>query len=876
MGQWVMALEAVDRAHASRVGDKAAALGTLLKAGFPVPPGLCVTVESARLALAEFHVEIDAILDHLVPRSFGSAQQAADEITKILDDLTLPPEVALAVQVALPQIAAATTALAVRSSALGEDGDWLSLAGQHSSVIGVYGASAVCAAIVACWRSFFSPHALFARAWHGTFDASAAMAVLIQPVIQAECAGVCYSVDPVQRQRDRVVVNAAWGLGIGVADGSVVTDTAWVRRSTLDIERHQVNEKTEQVTLDAAGRLCREPVPPERRRAACLPDEWLSRVAQFAIAAESLQGVPQDVEWAILKDQVWLLQSRPLTGLPAQLKQATPFPVSWDDDEERRAFWWCDTQGLHDDLLLPLEQDEYVRREGVRAEACRLLGVERNQQHKFVNGRAYARHIPMDWMAGERRIRRAAHEDLLARLQRQGLTTWDYWGPEIISATERLRAFNPGLADGPALAEHLEDALAVRRRHYMLHPACSFVPGQSFFDAYAAVTGVNDSEAREAARKAVREAAYQFIDAGETPLSQLIEALYGLARTAQDAGVVDLITNPPPDVLERLAVLSQGRVFLNHFDAFLDIYGERTGNGWGSEVTLRMPTWREQPEKVLAFIRPYLQPQVEPPSVIRSHVHQAIDARVERLCAACDDPAAVEEFRRQLAYARNVAAVLELHNHYIDQMSIGQLRQAVMAAGRWLVAQGTLTSAQDVLWLNFDELLSALRTDAPYMPASGAYAALIAARQQQHTQWSQMEAPPFLGVPEARLHERPQLGDDVSEIQAAGGTRLFGQGASAGQAHGRARVVEGITALQEIERGAILVASNVGPLWTPLFPLLGGLILESGSVGQHAATTAREYGIPAVVNVKRAVQRIPNGAWVTIDGATGTIEVDNR
>jgi phosphohistidine swiveling domain-containing protein len=294
-------------------------------------------------------------------------------------------------------------------------------------------------------------------------------------------------------------------------------------------------------------------------------------------------------------------------------------------------------------------------------------------------------------------------------------------------------------ADDHTLANHLADALTVRRRHYMLHPACAFQPTASYFDACAAMTGTSPAEARMAA--------YQLIDMGENPLSRRIELLYELALTArQDAEVAALIADPPPGVLARLAGIPHGCIFLEHLERFLDDYGELTGNGWGSEVLLRHPTWRERPETVLAFLGPYLDAEVESPAATRGHVQQALEGRVE----------------------------------------------------------------------------------------------------------AKVEA----GEP-----------DDTG--------LLVGQGASAGCCRGRARVIVDMQSLPKLEHGDILIARNVGPAWLPLFPLLGGLILEGGSIGQHAAATAREYGIPAVVNVKHAIERIPDWSWVTVDGASGTVELSD-
>ena len=164
-------------------------------------------MEAFRLAFAEFKPSIDAVLIRHTPLTPTSAQEAANEITGLLAGLTLPLEIASALRDALPEVCADATPLAVRSSAIDEDRPDISFAGQYSSVIGVLGQEAIYLAVLTCWRSFFGANALLERATHLGSCVSDGMAVLIQPVIQAECAGVCFSVDPVRRQGGYVIVD---------------------------------------------------------------------------------------------------------------------------------------------------------------------------------------------------------------------------------------------------------------------------------------------------------------------------------------------------------------------------------------------------------------------------------------------------------------------------------------------------------------------------------------------------------------------------------------------------------------------------------------------------------------------------------------------
>lgn len=364
--------------------------------------------------------------------------------------------------------------------------------------------------------------------------------------------------------------------------------------------------------------------------------------------------------------------------------------------------------------------------------------------------------------------------------------------------------------------------------------------------------------------------AYQLLEGEETPLTECLDGLYALACTAREIPALsDLVSASPPDVLDRLDALSVGATFRAQLDAFLDVFGEHNGDGWGSEATLLTPTWSERPEQVLGLAAPYLDPRLESPAASRLRARRVRDAKVEELCAACTDRQAVARFRRELAYARKVMTVLEYHNHYLNQMCVGQLRHAVLAAADWLVAHGALAERDEVFWLDFEEILASLQTEVPHSLTS-----IVSARQREHEGWKQLQPPPLLGVPDARLPERPPLQTGLVAAAPSAPGYIAGVGASAGRYRGRARVIGPAVLLPDVSPGDVLVAENAGPRWTPVFPILGGLVLDGGSIGQHAAATAREYGVPAVIETRNASRRIPDGVWVTVDGTEGIVELD--
>jgi len=873
VSDFVIPLAGAGGDDAARVGHKAATLGALLGAGFPVPAALCVTTAVFRQALNPYVTAVDRILgahDLTVPAGAAAAARALQDL---LADLDVPARATASLRESLPRLTGDETRLAVRSSATVEDRVDASFAGQYASVLGVRpdaeNLEPVLEAILACWRSFFSANALAARMGYSGLGSDEAMGVLLQPLVDAECSGVAFSLDPVGGRADVAVVNAAWGLGPGVAEGLVATDTFWLhRRRDFAIEQRRIVPQRQGVILGDDGRLQTRPLPDDRAPAAAVPETWAQRIAQFAVAAEVFTERPQEIEWAVAGDHFWLLQSRPLTGLPPPLAGPRPFPVQWTSEEERRGVWWqLRLAGGEDDVLRPLEHDYVTWRNAAAGEGRRFTGQGLLIHGKVINGRLYMRRFPSDLSPGERRARQAAMRHLAQRLRRQEQTPWDYWGPEVIAACERLATFDATEAGGQEVADFLDDAVGVFRRNWVIHPILwvGYSPN-ALHEAYAAVTGRPAEEAKA-------ELA-DLVHGEENVLTRLVDDLYALARIAhREPAVAEMVgrigEGEDGDVLARLNALPAAAPFLEGLDRFLQRYGDRVGSGYGSEVTLTEPSWRERPELVVRLASSFLAPDVEPPPQARARRQEARERRVDALCAACDDATTVAEFRSELAYARRRATMLEDHNHYIDQVSHGQLRRALLAAAQYLVDRGVLSAADDIFWLRYQEIVDALRAGS-----ATSFADVIGARKAENARLLQLTPPPLLGVPDPALRRRPPLGDDVTGDGSEIPGRLSGQAASAGRMRGRARVVSDAVVLPDLAPGDVLVAENVGPRWTPLFPILGGLVLDGGALGQHAAATAREYGVPAVIGTGDATRRIPDGAWVTVDGGVGSVEIE--
>jgi pyruvate,water dikinase len=482
---------------------------------------------------------------------------------------------------------------------------------------------------------------------------------------------------------------------------------------------------------------------------------------------------------------------------------------------------------------------------------------------KIVNGRVYTRSVPSDLHSGDARIRQNASRDLGHRLRETGVTPWEHHAPEVMAATKRLAEFDRSTDDGLALADHLEDAFGAYRRHWAIH--FSMPNGQAFSEpfivAFATLTGRKKEESEEAA--------FPLLEGAGNMLTRLVDGLYALAQAAKGTVAEALLASGGPEIINRLEASPDAARFREELEGFLALYGDRSGLGIGSQPALHVPMWRENPALIFPMITPYLHEGIEAPEALRARMNEERDRQAEALVQASEDKEAAGVFRRWLPLMRRARTDLENHNHSIDQMSVGQLRAAILAAGRWLAERNLLAERGDVFWLHHEEITRALRTDPPE-----SFLQTVAQRRIQWEEWEQMAPSPLFGLPEGRLEPRAPLRDEMTQEAVAEDGVLQGTGASAGRVRGRARVIPAGTPQPDIAPGEILIADHAGPAWTPLFPLLGGLVLTRAALFHHAATTAREYGLPAVINVREATSRIADGTWITLDGTTGEIRME--
>ena len=877
-----VALGAIQDSHIGSVGPKAANLARLMRCGLPVPDGFCVPAEAYldHVGGAEVAERIEAVS--------GASGDEGDELPAALAELRRTIVDAPMAEGAVEAIAAALARLtegageatvAVRSSATSEDLPGRSGAGQHETVLGVAGLDACLAAVKQCWASLWSDRAYAYRSAGGIDHRRAAMGVIVQRMVAAESAGVLFTADPATGAPGRMVIESVYGLGQTLVGGEAEPDRIVLSRPGLDVVESRVGAKAVRRTLEPAGGVRRRRVTATKRRQPSLDGTTARRLGELAITAEVELGVPLDIEWAVSGGDVLLLQARPITALPQP------------ETADRQIWTNLNTGEVMPDVASPMtwsiiEPIGHTLVSG--AFASMGMDVSRLPIFGLVAGRAYfnlntviacLREIPG---ADERALTEAfgGGQKAAATLGRIRLTDEDL--PDVDFRWAKLVRELPGNAKTlmsytPAHARRV--LLSARRRTRRL--------------AERDVESMTDGQVVDCLRSDIRwlTSADEILDA--TGLSPMYgAAVYALCRRwfgadgdalaarllagmgnndAANAGLelwrlAVSVTGRPAlrravtdadgfdDLRRRAERTDDGREFLRRWDAFLAEHGHHCRG----ELELMNPRWSERPDRVLEQLRSYVEAVGRDDFLTRyrqaARRRREADEEVRRRLR---NPLKRAAFRFLVHRARHCGPLRENIKSETVRW-IAAARRALLALGARLADCDRLGRADDVFFLTFDEL------DALVHHGDSGARQTVAARRAEHERNVATRPPPVVVGQFA-----PAAAADCSP--PAEGV-LAGLGASPGVVTGPARVILR-AADDQVRSGEVLVAPFTDPGWTPYFLNAAAIVMDLGGMLSHGSIIAREYGIPAVVNVTAATRTIRTGQLLRVDGHRGLVEV---
>lgn len=690
--------------------------------------------------------------------------------------------------------------LIVRSSAIGEDTESASAAGQYESIANIVDRGQLLPAIVRCLESYEQDSAVKYRRDRGVAEAS--MVVLVQKQIQGVYSGVAFSRDPIARQGEAVVIEALPGNADRVVSG-------------------QVTPESYQVTVREVGTNWRLPketpleVEGTEVEGTGIPSSVIQQVAYLARHLEEhFHGVPQDIEWSFDGEQVWVLQSRSITTLlpiwtrkiAAEVIPGAIRPLTWSINRPLTCGVWGNiftivlgdrAFGLDFTETATLHYSHAYFNASLLGQIFRRMGLPPESLEFLTRGAKFSK-PPL-------RSTLSNLPGLVRLLQREMRLEKDF-------ARDQQLYFHPMLQK---LGQFTLQEQSVSELLNQIEQILDLLERATYYSILAPLSA--------ALRKAIFKVPDEALDNRDTPEVAALRSLAHLANSARST-----VGNVQEDVFTQLAQTTQGQAILEQFEQLLNQYGYLSEVG----TDIAVPTWREEPQPVRELFQQFcFDPSPERPTPQMKH----------------KGVKGVKGVQRRIALKGKVTEVYS--------RLLAELRWRFVAIEHHWLQSGVLKQSGDIFFLTYDEIRS---SNTPFT-------ALIEHRRSRFDDDRQRSP-----IPQLVYGDDPPI-PQLPTWQAS--NRLQGIGASVGQVEGTIRVLRSLNGAITVDRETILVVPYTDSGWMPVLARVGGLIAEVGGRLSHGAIVAREYRIPAVMDVAHATEILQDGQRVRIDGQQGTIEI---
>lgn len=875
----------------AEVGGKGQNLLRLVQNGLPVPPFVCLTATAYQKGTASVAEEMAALLDRLWSTEPRELPELSTRLQSLVARCHLAPELAAQLRRSLP----AAKTFSVRSSGMSEDGGCHSFAGQFLTRLNV-AIEHLEEAIKACWVSGFDVGVLAYVKRKGLRDYNNRMAVVIQEMVAAESAGVMFQADP-QGDRDKQMIVAGFGLGEGVVADRVETDTYSYHRKTHTWELH-VASKTRGLVNDENGGTKMVILAPELGSQPVLSDDQRHQLLALSAKVSTVYAEYQDIEWAFDADgELYLLQSRPITMLPKGPQRV------FDNSNIAESY-----PGVISPMTFSVLQRDYYHCMKDLLRRCGVPGFLREKyedvlQHLvgYISGRAY--YNMSNWyrvlllapyfknrlvqnfeqMIGSDGCLQPTRDDPQIKRSEKWILRaifpvaffWNLMRHARLmrcyfKAADRLRHHTESLPYDSLCADDLIGHLHNHVRQFM--PLMSIPLLNDFFSMIVMVLTREQFVRKNSEYTVADEALLSRVLGNQNIASK--RPVLSLAHLAQQVRNQPDLKNILVEILAQKKPVDIGlqlrergfAEFAKRWQTHLTEYGHRSPK----ELILEMDTFRDDPRPLLGLMLQAVE-QPAPPKI-----NDDSEAEFYRHLAQVKYPRLlrwlVNKTRQTIVYRE--ATRLDRGRHF------ELLRQLVRHIGRRLVEEGILRQWRDVFYLTLaelDQLRQGLASDSDWQHK-------IEARRAQELRWQTLSMPAQITINGLVGVERDTAGGGSSGVfkrapkvsdELAVGNTLRGSGVSGGLVSAKARVILDPSNAGDIA-GKILVSETTDPGWVFLMTLAAGLICERGSLLSHTAIIGRELGIPTIVGVKNATQRIGDGATVTMNGNTGEVKIEHE
>lgn len=836
--------------------------------------------------------ELEMLLDRLQNGTL-TAVQAEKEVISLFDKTDIPKTVSDSLDQALATLGA-NNVFSVRSSAADEDSLSHSFAGQLSSYLYVSGKQDILKYIRQCWASAFSERGLVYRIENSIDLKKISVSVVLQRMIDPDKSGVLFTCDPVAKKIETFVVSSVYGVGEGLVSGALDADSFWLDAKTGKLLREEVVEKKEMMKKLNSGHCETQSVPENLIDTASLSKTELQNLHQLGHKIQEQYHRPQDIEWAIEKGKIYVLQTRPVTSLD---KDLIGYPNLWDNSNIIESYG-----GLTSPLSFSFALRNY---KAVYVQFCEVLGVP-NEIIKdmdsylgnmlgSLNGRVYYNLfnwyklvgvLPgfkqnrefMETMMG---VSEALSDEIADRIKPH-----DSWN----SFSGRLRKIVTGfnfIKFHFTIQTIVDDFLYTFHKDYNKYRAMPLkrMRGDQLIRIYMEVERnmlgrwkapiINDflcmvhfgllRKLTTTWLKELDSTIQNDLLAGEGGLesAEPTKALLRLAnRASKNEGLRKLLeTVDPKDGLE---AISQSPYY--EFHSLVLDYLNRFGFRCMSEMKLEEIDLLTDPSYLFVCLKNYLKSG-------QTEAHDDTHEKSLRIHAEAKVVAHLTGLKKNvyfwvLKHARKAVKNRE-NTRFARTRIYGIARTIFQTIGEDLAALSTIENSRDIFYLTIEEVFGIYNGTLPSYDLK----AFINLRKKDYAKFEEETSPRVMTRGAVYWNNTFTAEEDLSQIAAENGEwDLKGLPCCPGVLEGTVKVILNPGDNLDLN-GEILVTARTDPGWVPLYPAISGLLVERGSLLSHSAIVAREMGIPAIVSIPGLTKKIKTGMRVRIDAKAGTIKI---
>ncbi|MDF2888197.1 MAG: ppsA [Lacrimispora sp.] len=834
------------------VGGKGMSLSKLLTAGIPVPDGFHVTTASYR-----FFVEMNLIQPHinklLAGIDFNNTSQLEEvsaHIGMLFHNGEMPQAVSASIKTAYAGLG--SIAVAVRSSATAEDLPDASFAGQQDTYLNIQGESKVLDAVKRCWASLWTARAIAYRVKNDIKQELVELAVVVQKLAFSDASGVMFTRNPINGRHSELIINAAWGLGEAVVSSLVTPDTIVVDKNAERIVSYEVANKEIMTVRTSDG--TEEITSPERlRKKHVLTRDQVIRLTQLGKKIEKYYQMPMDVEWALEKDKLYIVQARPITILPlgwalpekdviytkGSLAEHLPNPVTplfatlgLEIVNRASALLWVDMFDKSAEKLLP-----------------------KNGAYTIINGYVY--------LSAKSKPLLIAVKSLSPHSLRRALTNsvarWEAARKEFEAVIKIWEEKPLHTMNAHQLIEGIQS---------VFYAACIYFTRIQLTLPAASISETLFTKVFQGAvRRAGMENTSVFLLGFETIALQSEKNLWSLSEWAKNNSTLDLylqnnsavkvaedfMSSVPPAGVSQEAWIE----WKNRINQYFKEFG-RTAY----EFDFAYSTPQETLTPTLESIKTFVEGKGESPFLRQTTFEKRRKQAEEKLLKQLDG-SRKKLFLKLLHWAQETAPMRE-NAIYLMGMGHPLIRRMFHEISERFIRGGAISYPDDIYWLTKSELEALIVQLDKHIPLSDLNGA-IPARKAELKKYRGYVPPSKLPQKnEKNLSHAPQKRKDGKIV-------LTGIGTSAGVVTAPACVLSSPADFKSFQPGSVLVAVTTTPAWTPLFSSVSAIVTDIGGPLSHSSIVAREYKIPAVMATHTATRIIQSGQMITVDGAAGTV-----